>query len=47
MWEQLPDPRDFLAQLKRKAGLPPGYWDASVQLERYTVRKWSEEEAAA
>jgi hypothetical protein len=40
----LPDPRDFLAQLKRKAGLPPTFWDPSVQLERYAVRKWSEEE---
>ncbi len=36
VWEQLPEPREFLAQLKRKAGLPRGYWSERVELSRYT-----------
>jgi AmmeMemoRadiSam system protein A len=42
VWEQLPDPGDFLAQLKRKAGLPPAFWHPDVKLCRYTVTKWAE-----
>jgi AMMECR1 domain-containing protein len=42
VWEQLPDPATFLAQLKLKAGLPASYWAPNVQLERYTVEKWKE-----
>jgi AmmeMemoRadiSam system protein A len=43
VWEQLPDPWDFLAQLKRKAGLRPGFWSPDIRLSRYTVFKWVEE----
>ena len=42
VWEQLPDPVDFLAHLKLKAGLSSGFWDESVKLFRYTVEKWKE-----
>lgn len=35
VWEQLPDARDFLAHLKRKAGLPANYWSKSLKVERY------------
>ena len=42
VWAQLPQPTEFLAQLKRKAGLAPDYWSADVQVQRYTVRKWTE-----
>ena len=42
VWEQLPDPVDFMAHLKLKAGLPATYWDSDVKLERYTVKKWKE-----
>ncbi|HEX6733599.1 MAG TPA: AmmeMemoRadiSam system protein A [Azonexus sp.] len=42
VWEQLPEPAAFLAQLKRKAGLADDYWGPEVRLERYTVRKWQE-----
>lgn len=42
VWEQLPDPWEFLAHLKRKAGLPPTFWDPEVKLWRYTVAKWCE-----
>jgi uncharacterized protein len=43
VWEDLPDPVEFLAVLKQKAGLPPDFWDAEVKLARYTVSKWVEE----
>lgn len=42
VWEQLPDPRDFFAHLKRKAGLPPDFWAPDVRLWRYGVTKWEE-----
>jgi hypothetical protein len=42
VWEQLPDPAEFLAQLKRKAGLPMDFWAEPVRLSRYTVSKWKE-----
>lgn len=42
VWEQLPDPAEFLAHLKRKAGLPMDFWSESVRLSRYTVSKWKE-----
>lgn len=45
VWEQLPEPADFLAQLKRKAGLPSDFWADEVRLSRYTVTKWKEEAA--
>jgi len=42
VWDQLPQARDFMAQLKRKAGLPADFWDAGVHLQRYTVTPWQE-----
>ena len=42
VWEKIADPREFLANLKHKAGLPPDFWDAGVRLSRYTVTKWRE-----
>ena len=42
VWEQLPNPADFLGYLKRKAGLPMNFWDDGVRLSRYTVTKWKE-----
>jgi len=44
VWEALPAPRDFLAALKRKAGLPPDFWSPDVSARRYAVAKWSEDE---
>lgn len=40
VWTQLPAPRDFLAQLKRKAGLPADFWAPHLRLSRYRVRHW-------
>jgi len=42
VWEQLPDPALFLAQLKRKAGLATHFWSPDLRLERFTVTKWKE-----
>lgn len=40
VWDQLPEPADFLAALKRKAGLPADFWAEDLVLERYAVRKF-------
>lgn len=37
VWEQLPKPRDFLAHLKLKAGLPASYWSDTINIKRYTT----------
>ena len=42
VWEQLTQPHQFMAQLRRKAGLPDDFWAEGVKLSRYTVTKWSE-----
>ena len=44
VWENLARPRDFLAMLRRKAGLPDDFWAEEVKLSRYSVTKWSEKE---
>jgi len=44
VWQQLPDPNDFLLQLRRKAGLPRDLWSEEIRLSRYHVDKWSEPE---
>ncbi len=46
VWEQLPDPKDFLAQLKQKAGLASDFWSDEVQISLYTVEKWREHQFA-
>ena len=35
VWEQLPAPRDFFSQLKRKAGLRQDYWSETLRVLRY------------
>ena len=42
VWEDLAQPRQFLAMLRRKAGLPDDFWEEGVKLSRYTVTKFSE-----
>ncbi len=37
VWQQLPDPVEFLTHLKRKAGLPANYWSATLRISRYTA----------
>ena len=41
VWEGLPQPREFLGELRRKAGLPPRFWHPDVRLSRYTVEKFT------
>jgi AmmeMemoRadiSam system protein A len=45
VWEALPDARQFLRMVKRKAGLPEGFWTAELKLQRYTVDVWAEPRA--
>jgi uncharacterized protein len=42
VWEQLPQPREFMAHLKPKASLSPAFWSEGVKLSRYEVAKWCE-----
>lgn len=42
VWESLPAPAQFLAQLLRKAGLPDDFPVARLHVSRYGVEKWSE-----
>jgi AmmeMemoRadiSam system protein A len=46
VWESLPDPAEFLAHLKAKAGLPPDFWGPGIKLYRYGLQKWSDEDLA-
>lgn len=36
VWDTLPDPRDFLHHLQRKAALRPGRWPGDLEVFRYT-----------
>lgn len=47
VWDQLPVVEDFMAALKRKAGLPPDFWAEDVQLARYRVQLFKETEGDA
>ena len=47
VWEQLPDPMQFLASLKQKAGIPADTRLTRCQVWRYQVRKWKESELKA
>ena len=35
VWDSLPEPHLFLAELKRKAGLPASYWSPTLKVSRY------------
>ncbi|HYN78292.1 MAG TPA: AmmeMemoRadiSam system protein A [Lamprocystis sp. (in: g-proteobacteria)] len=35
VWESLTTPRQFLSELKRKAGLPSHYWSETLKVSRY------------
>ncbi len=45
VWEQLPDPARFVAQLKQKAGLPPDFWHPDMRFQRYRVEAYEEAKA--
>lgn len=44
VWEAIPDPRDFVAALKRKAGWSHGFWSVGINVFRYGATKWTESE---
>ncbi len=44
VWESLPDPRDFIGALKRKAGMPASFWSPEMRVSRYTVARWQQAE---
>ena len=35
VWEQLPEPEQFLRHLKQKAGFAPDYWSENIRIYRY------------
>ena len=46
VWESLPDPYVFLAQLKQKAGLPLDFWSPELRAERYTTEYFGDADVA-
>jgi AmmeMemoRadiSam system protein A len=44
VWDQLPEPKKFMAHLKVKAGLPADFWHPEVLLYKYQVNKYREHE---
>lgn len=42
VWQSLPEPRDFLAELKAKAGLPRDAAHTALRYERYTAQTYEE-----
>ncbi|ROR32895.1 AmmeMemoRadiSam system protein A [Inmirania thermothiophila] len=40
VWESLPEPRDFLRELRRKAGLPPDHWSPRLRVWRYRTESF-------
>ena len=42
VWQVLPQPGDFLRELRRKAGLAADFWSPELRLSRYRVAKWRE-----
>ncbi len=43
VWEQLPEPRQFLSHLKQKAGLSGDFWAKDLRLSRYGVENFKED----
>ncbi len=40
VWQQLENPREFLLQLRHKAGLPLDYWAQDLSFQRYTTESF-------
>lgn len=40
VWEQLPDPREFIRHLKLKAGWPADFWPPDMQVWLYTTESF-------
>jgi hypothetical protein len=42
VWQHVPDARDFVREVKRKAGLPEHHWSAELEVFRYEVESISD-----
>ena len=42
VWEQLPDPLEFVQHLKQKAGWPGSSWSPHIKIWRYTTESFGE-----
>jgi AmmeMemoRadiSam system protein A len=47
VWEHLQEPREFLAALKLKAGLPEDFWNPGIIVSRYGAITWKEQQRDA
>jgi AmmeMemoRadiSam system protein A len=45
VWDELPEPKDFLEHLKNKAGFPKNYWSDTLTVHRYQAQYFSENSA--
>jgi uncharacterized protein len=44
VWQQIPNPQDFVTYLKLKAGLPADFWSRDIRIERYRATQCAEVE---
>ena len=44
VWEQIPDKKEFLQNLKLKAGMSPSYWSNSIKVYRFRTVEIKENE---
>jgi AmmeMemoRadiSam system protein A len=42
VWEQIPDPAQFVRELKLKAGWRPDFWSPQIRVSRYTAESFGE-----
>lgn len=45
VWESLPDAKQFLQHLKRKAGLPANHWSDKLEVWRYTTQSFGDKDS--
>jgi uncharacterized protein len=46
VWEQIPDPEEFIRHLKQKAGWPGNAWSPLIKVQRYTTESFGEKTEA-
>lgn len=44
VWTSLPEPEEFIRQLKIKAGFPPDHWSEAMEAFRYRTERLTDEE---
>jgi AmmeMemoRadiSam system protein A len=47
VWDKLAEPCELLAALKRKAGLPAGFWSPRVKVSRFEATRWIEHDSVS